>query len=100
MKNENSKNKIIIKNDFHRTNKQRILHTIYLISPIIFSFGAYFLSSPVWTFFTKKTVVPEIFKFLCTTVIFLLNCFVIFFITRKIHPIMKITISDVHSQEN
>lgn len=97
MKKIESKNTIIVEKKIHRTNKQRILHTLCLFAPILASFGMYFLSSPIWKIFNKKMATPEIFKFLCTAIVFLISSLIVFLATRKINPIMKIRLTNAPS---
>lgn len=92
-----SKNTIIIEKKIHRTNRQRILHTLCLFLPILTSFGMYFLSSPLWNFFNKTMAAPEIYKFLCTAIVFLISSLIVFLATRKINPIMKIKLTNAPS---
>lgn len=97
MEEVDSKNTIIVEKKIHRTNKQRILHTLCLFLPILASFGMYFLSSPVWKIFNKKMAAPEIYKFLCTAIVFLISSLIVFLATRKINPIMKIRLTNAPS---
>lgn len=96
--NTNKEAEIIIKKDFHRTNIQRLLHTLCLIMPIVFAFAGYYISTPLFKLLTKKTAAPEIFKFLCTAVLFLLSTLVVLIITRRAKPVIKISLSDAPKQ--
>lgn len=89
----NENNNIIVKKDFHRTNLQRLLHTLCLFIPIIMAFAGYFISTPIWSLLTKKTTVPELFKFAVTVVLFLISVLIIFIATRKANTIMKISLT-------
>lgn len=95
-KQQNTNNKIIVKKEFHRSNLKRILHTAYLVFPVIMSFAGWGVSTPIWQLLTKKTAVPELFKFGCTAVFFISASIIIFIATRNANPIMKISLTDAH----
>ena len=82
----------IIEKNIHRTNLRRLIDTLYLFVPIALTFAGCFLAEPLWTAITKKDEVPELFRFGCAAVIFLLAATFVFIKTRKINPIMKIGI--------
>ena len=65
-----------------------------LLLPVISAFGGYFLSPRIWILLNKNTAVPEIFRFICTVVAFLIPSLIIFIETRKLNPIIKIAIKD------
>ncbi|MCR5284489.1 MAG: hypothetical protein K6D95_02725 [Treponema sp.] len=95
---EENKGLIVVKKDFHRSSRQRILHTIYLILPIIMAFLGYYSSTPLWELLKKEKAVPEVFKFFCTAALFLITSIIIFIITRKSNPVMKITLKNAPEQ--
>ena len=82
----------IIEKNIHRTNLRRLIDTLYLFVPIGLAFSGCFLAAPLWTLITKKEAVPEWFRFVCATVLFVIAVTFVFIKTRKINPIMKIGI--------
>ena len=82
----------IVEKNIHRTNVRRLIDTLYLFVPIALAFAGCFLSAPLWTLITKKEAVPQWFRFLCATVLFVIAVIFVFIKTRKINPIMKIGI--------
>lgn len=92
------KNNLILKIDFHRSNFIRVVHTICLVFPVIMAFTGYFISEQCWLLLTKKTAAPELFKFGCTAVFFLISSIIIFIATRNANPIMKISLTDAPEQ--
>ena len=93
----------IVEKNVHRTNLQRIKDTLCLFFPILMAFAGCFLTDPVWKLFTKKETAPELLKFGAALFLFILSSVIVFVITRKINPIMKIGIfrqADVLSQEH
>ena len=82
----------IIEKNIHRTNLRRLIDTLYLFVPIALAFAGCFLAAPLWTALTKKDEVPELFRFACACIIFVIAISFVFIKTRKINPIMKIGI--------
>ena len=82
----------IIEKNIHRTNLRRLIDTLYLFVPIALAFAGCFLAAPLWKAITKQQEVPELFRFACACVIFLIAVSFVFIKTRKINPIMKIGI--------
>ena len=82
----------IIEKNLHRTNLQRLKDTLCLFFPIIAAFAGCLLTNPVWSIFCKNTKAPELLKFGAALLFFAISSFVVFIITRKINPIMKIGI--------
>ena len=82
----------IIEKKIHRTNLRRLIDTLYLFVPIALAFAGCFLAAPLWTALTKKDEVPELFRFACACIIFVIAISFVFIKTRKINPIMKIGI--------
>ena len=82
----------IIEKNIHRTNLRRLIDTLYLFVPIGLTFAGCFLAKPLWTLITKKDDVPELFRFACAALLFILSVIFVFIKTRKINPIMKIGI--------
>lgn len=86
-------NKItIVEKNVHRTNLQRIKDTLCLFFPIFMAFAGCFLADPFWKMVTKKETAPELFKFGAALFLFIITAVIVFIITRKINPIMKIGI--------
>ncbi len=83
----------IIEKDFHRTNRKRFIHTLCLLLPIGMAFLGYFIASPLWNVFTAKKT-TELFKFICSVVFFGIPAIIIFIISRKESPVMKMRISE------
>ncbi len=95
VKAENSvpeENITIIEKNIHRTNLRRLIDTLYLFVPIALAFAGCFLAEPVWNHFKGETEVPELFRFACAGLLFLISVTFVFIKTRKINPIMKIGI--------
>lgn len=82
---ESEETKIIIEKDIYKTKKQRILHFLCLLLPIIGAFAGYFLAP-------AKT--SEIGKFLLSVLCFSIPALIIFICTRKETPIIKIMLKD------
>ena len=82
----------IIEKNIHRTNLRRLIDTLCLFVPIGLAFAGCFLAKPLWTFITKKEEVPDLFRFACAVVLFVIAVTFVFIKTRKINPIMKIGI--------
>ena len=70
------------------------IRILCLLLPIIFAFGGYFLAPCLWTLLNHNCTAPEYFRFICAIVLFLLPTSIIFVETRKLNPIIKITITD------
>ena len=83
----------IVEKNIHRTNLRRLIDTLYLFVPIALAFAGAFLATPLWALITKQEEqVPEIFRFACSALLFILSVIFVFIKTRKINPIMKIGI--------
>ena len=83
----------IVEKNIHRTNLRRLIDTLYLFVPIALAFAGCMLANPLWTLITKKEEgAPEIFRFACAALLFILSVIFVFIKTRKINPIMKIGI--------
>ena len=89
----------IVEKNIHRTNLRRLIDTLYLFVPIALAFAGCFLAAPLWTLITKKAAVPEWFRFVCATVLFVIAVTFVFIKTRKINPIMKIGIFSNNSNQ-
>ena len=89
---ENNKIKINKK----ETNKAKdiICRLLCLLSPVIMAFAGYFISPYIWELLNKDEVVPELFKFVVSFIFFILPTTFIFIESRKLNPIIKITITD------
>ena len=84
----------IIEKNVHRTNLQRLKDTLCLFIPIASAFVGFLLPG--------KTA-PELLKFGAAVLMFIITSTIVFIITRKINPIMKIGIfseEDAPSQEH
>ena len=82
----------IVEKNLHRTNLQRLKDTLCLFFPIAAAFAACILTDPVWKLFFKNKTAPELVKFGAALLFFALSSAIVFIITRKINPIMKIGI--------
>ena len=71
-----------------------IKRLICLILPVIFAFLGYFVSPFIWSLLNKSGNAPEYFKLICSLVLFIFPASVIFVETRKLNPIIKITITN------
>ena len=92
-KSENPEENItIIEKNIHRTNLRRLIDTLYLLIPIALAFAGCFLAAPLWFHLTGKNETPELFRFACALLLFVLASSFVFIMTRKINPIMKIGI--------
>lgn len=93
---ENSEKKLenitIVEKNIHRTNLRRLIDTLYLFVPIALAFAGCFLAKPIWIALTKKEDIPELFRFLCAAILFIIAVSFVFIMTRKINPVMKIGI--------
>lgn len=94
-----SEEKFIVKEDFHRSNRKRVLHTFYLFFPVVLAFAGYFISEPIWMLI-KKTAAPELYKFICSAVLFLISSLIVFIATRNTVPLMKISLTNVPEQDD
>ena len=88
----NEENITIIEKNIHRTNLRRLIDTLCLFVPIGLAFAGCFLAAPLWTALKHNNDVPELFRFACAAVLFLISVTFVFIMTRKINPIMKIGI--------
>lgn len=82
-----------IEKNIHRSNFQRLLHTLCLLIPIASAFLGFYCSEPLWQII-KKTEPPELFKFILSLVFFAIPSILIFILTRKSNSIIKIKISN------
>jgi len=82
---------LIIEKDFHRTNLKRLVHTLCLVIPILMAIAGFFLADPIWSLFSKNKA-TELFKFLCSIAFFIIPTIIIFILSRKENPVMKIRI--------
>ena len=82
----------IIEKNLNRTNIQRIKDTLCLFFPIAAAFAGCFLTDPIWNIFCKNKTAPELLKFGAALLCFALSSSIVFILTRKINPIMKIGI--------
>ena len=71
-----------------------IKRVLCLITPVIFAFLGYFLSPFFWELLNHNTNSPQWFSFLCSILCFILPTLFIFIDSRKLNPIIKITITD------
>lgn len=85
-----------IEEDYHRSPKQRVLHIICFVLPILFAFIGFFISTPIWKLFTQNAA-PELFKFLVSVFMFAVPIIIIFVKTRNTNPTMRIRVSDKES---
>ena len=88
----------IIEKNLHRTNLQRLKDTLCLFFPIAAAFAGCLLADPVWKFFFKNEKAPELIKFGASLVFFAISGTIVFIITRKINPIMKMGIFSGHEK--
>jgi len=86
----------VIEEDYHRSPKQRVLHIICFVLPVLFAFIGFFISSPIWNLFSDD-VTPELFKFMISFLLFLISIIIIFVKTRNTNPTMRIRVSDKES---
>lgn len=91
-KNNPDENIVIIEKNIHRTNLRRLIDTLYLFVPIALAFAGCFLAAPLWQLLKKEEAVPELFRFGCAALLFIIAVTFVFIKTRKINPIMKIGI--------
>lgn len=70
------------------------IRILCLLLPIAFAFGGYFFAPCLWTLLNHNSPAPEYFRFICAIVLFLFPTIIIFVETRKLNPIIKITITD------
>ena len=83
---------IIIEKNIHRTYRQIIKDTLCLFFPIASAFAGCFLTDPIWNLFVKNKTAPELLKFGAALLFFAVSSSIVFILTRKINPIMKIGI--------
>ena len=90
---KNPENITIVEKNIHRTNLRRLIDTLYLFVPIALAFAGCLFAPTLWTLITKKEgETPELFRFACAALLFILSVIFVFIKTRKINPIMKIGI--------
>ncbi len=97
---KDEENITIIEKNIHRTNLRRLIDTLYLFVPIALAFAGCFLATPLWQKITCNPDVPELFRFACAIVLFLIAVAFVFIKTRKINPIMKIGIFSKKEDKN
>lgn len=88
----------IIEKNVHRTNLQRIKDTLCLFFPIAAAFAGCLFTDPVWNMFNKNKTAPELLKFGAAVILFAVASSIVFILTRKINPIMKIGIFSGHEK--
>lgn len=88
-----------IEEDYHRSPKQRFMHIICFILPIIFTFTGFFCSSFIWNLISTEEA-PEIFKFLVCIIIFSATNLFMFVKTRNTNPTMRIRVSSKSLDSN
>ena len=89
----------IIEKNVHRTISQIIKDTLCLFFPIAAAFAGCLLTEPVWNFFNKNKTAPELLKFGAAVILFAAASSIVFILTRKINPIMKIGIFSGHAKQ-
>ena len=89
----------IIEKNVHRTNSQRIKDTLCLFFPITAAFAGCLLTDPLWNLFIKNKTAPELLKFGAAVICFAIASSIVFILTRKINPIMKIGIFSSHKED-
>ena len=67
---------------------------ICLITPVAFAYLGYFTSPFIWELLNKGNNVPEGARFAISVIFFLIPTTFIFIDSRKLNPIIKITITD------
>jgi len=82
----------IIEKNIHRTTLRRLIDTLYLFVPIALAFAGCFLAGPIWSIISETEEVPQLFRFACAVILFVIAVSFVFIKTRKINPIMKIGI--------
>ncbi len=90
----------IIEKNIYRTHRQRIKDTLCLFFPIAAAFAGCLLTDPVWNIFVKNKTAPELLKFGAAVVSFAISSGIVFILTRKINPIMKIGIFNDKDKED
>lgn len=71
---------------------KKLLHFLCLITPVLCAAGGIFLANPIWGFFNTEEITPEWFKFITSAVCFAVPALVIFLLTRKENPVLRITL--------
>ena len=84
---KSEENIVIIEKNIHRTNLRRLIDTLYLFVPIALAFAGCFLAEPFWHFLTNNNDVPQIFRFGCAVILFIISVTFVFIMTRK--PTMR-----------
>lgn len=69
-----------------------IVRLLCLLLPIGFAFAGYFLAPSIWNLFNKETEITECFHFVCAIIFFIVPVVIIFISTRKLNPMIKITL--------
>ena len=87
-----TENITIIEKNVHRTKLQIFKDTLCLFFPIAAAFSGCLLTDPIWNHFNKNKTAPELLKFGAAVILFAAASSIVFIITRKINPIMKIGI--------
>lgn len=71
---------------------KKLLHFLCLIIPVLCAAGGIFLAVPLWGLFNDGAeITPEWFKFITSAVCFAVPALVIFLLTRKENPVLRIT---------
>ena len=84
---------IFIERNLRRTTTQRILHTLCLLLPVGSAFLGYFAAPYLYKHFYQSQP-SELFKFFCSLGFFIVPSVIIFIMTRKTDPVMKIEVTD------
>ena len=90
----------IIEKNIYRTHRQRIKDTLCLFFPIAAAFAGCLLTDPVWNIFVKNKTAPELLNFAPAELSFAISSGIVFILTRKINPIMKIGIFNDKDKED
>lgn len=84
---------IFIEKDNKKTFLSRILRTLCLLIPIAGAFAGYFFAPAIWNLFSQKKA-TELLRFICSIAFFAIPTIVIFILTRKFNPVMKIEVKN------
>ena len=90
----------IIEKNIYRTHRQIIKDTLCLFFPIASAFTGCLLTDPVWNILVKNKTAPELLKFGAAVVSFAISSGIVFILTRKINPIIKIGIFNDKDKED
>lgn len=82
-----------------KTIKQKIIHLLCFLLPVVSAFAGCFISPFIWSLFSEKNT-PEWFKFIITLIFFAIPVVIIFVKTRNANPVMKIRVLDKNSEED